>query len=84
MNDRQAQQLAEAFKLQTQARQWFADLAIAGISEAAAMSAMQSAIIETIIANRGKSAAVQWFKGQIELVDRLGDAMERELKKGQA
>ena len=82
MNDRQAQQLAEAFKLQTKARQWFADLATAGVSEAAAMSAMQTAIIETIIANHGQRAGVQWFKAQLELVDQHGEAMERELRKG--
>lgn len=81
MNDHQAQQLAEAFKLQTKARQWFADLAVAGVSEAVAMSAMQTAILETIIANHGQKAAVQWFKGQLEMVDLVGKSMEDELRK---
>lgn len=81
MNDQQAQQLAEAFKLQTQARQWFANLAAAGVTMPAAMSAMQTAILETLVAHGGKSAAVQWLKGQLELTDRFGDALETELRK---
>lgn len=81
MTPEQKQQLAEAFKLQAQARAWFVDLAAAGVSLNAAMSAMQTAILETIIANAGKAAAIQWFKGQLELVDNLGDALETELRK---
>lgn len=77
-----AQQLAEAFKLQRQAREWFANLALSGVSAPAAVSAMSTALIEIVIANQGKAGAVRWMKGQIELVDRFGDAMETELKRG--
>lgn len=80
MNQQQTEQLAEAFKLQTQARRWFADLAASGVSEAAAMSAMQSAIMETIIGNHGKPAAERWLLGHLGLLDKMGDAMERELR----
>jgi hypothetical protein len=80
MSNEQIKQLAEAFTLQTRARQWFADLATAGVAMPTAMAAMQTAIIEVIIANGGKKGAVRWLTHQLEQVDQFGAAIEVELR----
>lgn len=76
-----AAELIEANALRAKAHEWMASLSAAGVSKRAIMGAVQLALIEVLLLERGgKQAAMNWLNGQIVLVAQHGDDLARELR----
>ncbi len=74
--------LQESAEIRAQLGKWTASLMVAGVKPGAIAAAGQLALVELMLIAAGKDATSSWLRSFADQVDRHGDAMLGELRKG--
>lgn len=70
----------EALALIPHAHAWIDDLVISGVSESAAISAIETALIERNLTRGGVDRTLAWMGAMVTMVERCGAAMLAQLR----